>query len=103
MATYCFRCTQCGNQVTHGARIAPTCHGTMVRDWRSENVDIGSGVRVSRDGTTKDISRLFLPSADEFVGPNDPDGSKGIRKWNETHTNENEAKAIRPEMPRKVY
>ncbi len=46
---------------------------------------IGSGVRVSRDGTARDMGELFLPSNEEFAGPGDPDGTKGLRQWHETH------------------
>jgi hypothetical protein len=57
----------------------------MGRDYQREAVGIGSGVRVSRDGTESDINKLFLPGNDEFVGPGDPDGTKGMREWHDTH------------------
>ena len=57
----------------------------MSRDYRAEGVGIGRGVRVSRDGTDHDLGELFLPGNDEFMNADDPDGTKGLRGWHETH------------------
>lgn len=46
---------------------------------------VGSGVKVSRDGTDHELAELFLPNNDEFISPSDPDGTKGMRNWHETH------------------
>ena len=99
MATYCFRCPLCGRKTeTTSREPAPTCTGPykdddygrhfaleMVRDFKAEGFGIGSGVRVSRDGTVAEQARLFLPDNSEFAGPGDPDGTKGAREWLETH------------------
>jgi hypothetical protein len=61
------------------------CGGAIVRDWRAEGVGVGRGVRVSRDGTNKDLGELFLPGNDEFMSADDPDGTKGMRTWHDTH------------------
>lgn len=57
----------------------------MLRDYKAEGVGIGSGVRVSRDGLVSDQARLFLPTNDDFKGPGDPDGTKGMAQWRESH------------------
>lgn len=77
----------------------------MVRDWKAEGVGVGSGVRVSRDGTLRDQARLFLPDNDEFKGPGDPDGTKGMREWRETHSpHETNSQPFYPgTVERKVY
>jgi hypothetical protein len=98
MATYAFLCPACGEQYwahVSSARLGPPqevfCQGAhketvaMRRDYATENVGVGSGVRVSRDGTNKDIDRLFMPDNKDFAGPGDPDGYKGMRNWRETH------------------
>jgi len=91
--TYCFKCPNCGAKYESSYRTAycTECGDgevvifEMVRDYRAELVGVGTGVRVSRDGTESEIAALFLPDNDEFVGPGDPDGTKGMRKWHETH------------------
>lgn len=90
---YCFKCPQCGYWLETPIRDpAPTCASdahdleyTMRRDYRAEGVGLGSGIKVSRDGTVLDQARLFLPDNDEFAGPGDPDGTKGAREWLESH------------------
>lgn len=94
---FCWKCEYCGATTETLGRQAPQCdHGgafscgedltiPMVRDWRAEGVGVGTGVRVSRDGTLLDQARLFLPTNDEFKGPGDPDGTKGMRAWHERH------------------
>jgi len=97
--TFCFVCDFCGYRVETAVRDpAPyCCHGLspicgedletpMRRDWRVEGVGVGSGVRVSRTGTSLDQACLFLPDNDEFKGPDDPDGTAGMRRWREGHT-----------------
>ena len=84
--TYCFKCIVCGAPTEGQTRVAPShCNSTMKRDYRAESVGVGSGVRVSRDGTNLDQARLFLPDNSEFAGPGDPDGKKGAREWLDTH------------------
>lgn len=58
----------------------------MRRDYGAEGVGLGSGVKVSRDGTVRDSAALFLPDNRDFAGPGDPDGNKGMREWREEHT-----------------
>lgn len=58
---------------------------TMRRDYSSEGVGIGAGVRVSRTGTVADQARLVLPTNADFKGPSDPEGTKGMREWHDTH------------------
>lgn len=96
-ASYCFKCQMCGRkEQTNGA--FPLCTGPyddhsfgehmpqdMIRDYKAEDVGLGSGTRVSRDGTNLEQARLFLPGNDEFVGPGDPDGKKGAREWLDNH------------------
>lgn len=83
MAIYCFKCPQCGTSFESIHREARHCNVPGLRDYRAEAVGIGSGVRVSRDGTRMDQARLFLPDNKDFAGPGDPDGTKGMRDWHE--------------------
>lgn len=110
MATYVFTCP-------HGQshRILPTsegpgeaphcpvCAGPMRRNYRLESVGI-SVARLKRErehGNDRELRDLFLETAEEAATPDDPDGSKYIREWNETHEPKetSEGKALRPEMP----
>lgn len=91
MATYCFRCTLCDETLS-----APTTDITTfplqgvdfhhwVRDYRAENVGV-SVVNLQREreaGGKEGLKRLFLPHNDDYKGPGDPDGTKGMRKWRE--------------------
>ena len=90
MATYVYRCPDCDWSYESREYIIAEnrpihCDFPVVRDYRAEGVGIGAGVRVSRTGTTQDLAHLFLPTNDEFKGPGDPDGTKGMREWRETH------------------
>lgn len=87
MATYCYKCPECGNtyEARQYAGVICVCGEECNRDYRAESVGIGTGVRVSRTGTNLDQARLFLPGNEEFKGPGDPDGKKGAREWLDTH------------------
>jgi hypothetical protein len=82
---YCFKCSVCGNRFESTDRETSHCGVQAVRDYHAEGVGIGSGVRVSRDGTLREQAELFLPTNRDFAGPDDPDGRKGAREWLETH------------------
>lgn len=104
---YCFVCPLCSRRTEANVRDpAPTCTGPytdgsygnhfeqeMRRDYAAEGVGIGSGVRVSRDGTVADQARLFLPDNDDFKGPGDPDGTRGAREWHEINQPKSSAAA----------
>jgi hypothetical protein len=109
VAQYCFYCPTCGTKYTVSQRMAPYCiqclNGT-IRDYRAENV-VANTAALARERGGKDLDwfkRTFLPTADEFKGPDDPDGSKGLRKWNDEHgprsDNHNPA---RPDVPKAVF
>jgi hypothetical protein len=84
--TFCWTCRECENRTTTSSRdLVPVCHGSMRRDWFLEGVGVGAGVRVSRDGSQREQAELFLPNNDEFAGPGDPDGTKGMREWHAAH------------------
>ena len=109
---FCFICDYCGHRVETAVRQPePTCTHelsqlcadtelVMRRDWATEGVGVGQGVRVSRDGTLSDQAHLFLPTNDEFKGPGDPDGTRGMRAWHEHH--EPRADNPRPVHPGRV-
>lgn len=105
MAVYLFKCSA-GHSFEspfNTTTMCPSHFKTEVnRDWRAEAVGIGSGVRVSRTGTDTYQRDLFLPSAADYKGPDDPDGSKGIKKWAEEHQPK-EGKALYPDIPRSSY
>lgn len=99
MRTYCFKCRICGYR-TEGYGPAWHCESDMARDYAAENFGVGAGVRVSKTGTNRDQAKLFLPQAKDYAGPGDPDGSKGLRAWNESHgPKSGNTRPVRPEMP----
>jgi hypothetical protein len=59
----------------------------MKRNYRAESVGVNvQQLKNERElGGREGYKRLFLPSNDEFKGPGDPDGTKGMRKWREEH------------------
>jgi len=108
VSTYCFFCPSCDFVTTsnvHG--LVPACsHGPMKRDYRAENTAVQT-LQLKREretGGSSAVRDLFLPSAKDYAGPSDPDGSKGIRQWNDEHVPGNGNKRpLRPESPRKVW
>lgn len=105
---YCFICPECGYRVESTVRDpAPGClsHDVfMRRDYQTERAGIGSGVRVSRDGTNRDQADIFLPTARELASPDDPDGSKGIKKWNDEHDPKpGNSAPVRPQGKKEVF
>lgn len=100
MATYCYTCKGCGCLATTQAYSnVPTCHGPMVRDYKSEAVGVAVvGLQREREAGGKEgLKRLFLPHNDDFKGPGDPDGLKGMREWREN--NQPASGNKRPEWP----
>lgn len=92
MRSYCFRCPGCGVRFEDHdpdlVRSCPACGGgPVVRDYRAEGFSLGSGTRSfdTRAMSHEEVARLFLPTTDDFKGPDDPDGTKGLRKWREEH------------------
>lgn len=93
MPLYSFACSQCAATETvrctydeFDALAPPVCsHGPMQRDYRSDRVGLGIA-ELKRERESGDLlARTFMPHADDFAGPTDPDGSKGLRKWKEEH------------------
>jgi hypothetical protein len=83
---FVFKCKVCGARAEVPSRDAPICcEAQMVRDYRAEGVGLGSGVRASREPNIHEQAALFLPTNDDFKGPGDPDGTKGMRAWREAH------------------
>lgn len=97
MATYCYRDAE-------GNLFVSSEHGLPFRrDYRAEAVGIGSGVRVSKSGTNREYAQKFLPTAADYAGPDDPDGSKGLRQWADEHQPKT-GRATYPEgIPRRSY
>jgi hypothetical protein len=90
MATYVFRCDSCRTRWELTDRDAPgcfNCGARLVRDYRAENVGVAvESLKQERENGGKEgLKRLFLPHNDDFKGPGDPDGTKGMREWRETH------------------
>jgi len=91
LATYCFRCRNCGAVTTASTQSMGQyvcyCGSSWVRDYRAENV--GVAVQMLKDereaGGRAGYDNLFLPNNDDFKGKGDPDGTKGMRNWRETH------------------
>lgn len=91
MATYVFSCDADGGHLfearSRGTEMCPGHLTPVKRDYRAENVGVQvAGLRAERErGGSSAVRDLFLPTAKELAGPGDPDGTKGIREWNETH------------------
>lgn len=107
MAAYCFFCKLCGATREVGLAIAPSCHDTtMARDYRAEAAGVQTlQLRREREtGGSSAVRDLFLPTARDYAGPTDPDGSKGIRQWNDEHApGSGNKRPLRPESPRKMW
>ena len=112
--TYVFRCDVCGERAEQSAREpVPWCiHRELAivrpiepmrRDYRAENV-APQVVQLKREreaGGSSAVRDLFLPKAKDFESPSDPDGSKGIRQWNDEHgPREGNKNPLRPETKR---
>jgi predicted nucleic acid-binding Zn ribbon protein len=55
VATYCFRCPECGHttvatirSLSDGSPLPCVCTANMVRDYRAEAVNVGPNVLVSK-------------------------------------------------------
>ncbi len=111
MATYVWKCPECvGRETTHEQDVPPVHQHAertvLLRDYRAELVGVSIGpLKLEREqGGSTVIRDKFLPTAADYAGPNDPDGSKGIREWNDTHDPKNGNKRpMRPEGPRKMW
>lgn len=111
--TYIYKCTRedCGESVVsrHRDFVGEECPceaGVLVRDYRAESVGFAVGTlkRERERGGSSAIRDTFLPTAADYAGPGDPDGSKGIREWNDTHDpRPGNSKPLRPESPRKSW
>ena len=90
MAIFCYRCKECGTGYEVSAPTPPiggACGCTnepLIRDYRAEGV--GTNLGELRKSLHPDFHEsLFLPEAKDYISKDDPDGSKGIREWNENH------------------
>lgn len=107
MATYLFKCRNCGTPFTANTREPdiPFCcdEPALRRDYRAESVGFSVAVlkRERNHGSDSDLRDMFLETAEEAATPDDPDGSKAIAEWNERHEprDVSESKALRPKMP----
>jgi hypothetical protein len=108
-ARYVYRCSA-GHRFesyAHGATQCPEHFNTeLTRDYRAEGVTPNTAA-LARERGGQDIEwfkQNFLPTADEFAGPGDPDGSKGLTKWNDEHGPKDSNKApARPTVPKRVF
>jgi hypothetical protein len=115
MATFCFKCDGAHDPgCTVGVDLLVPDASAMnkgrphhfVRDYRRENAGVLT-LQLKREretGGSSAVRDLFLPKASDYASPSDPDGSKGIRQWNDEHVPGNGNKRpLRPESPRKVW
>jgi hypothetical protein len=107
MATYCYRCELCGGEFTYHERgywVCPTGDmAPLVRDYRAEAVGVQVlGLKRERErGGASAVRDMFLPTAKDFAGPTDPDGSKGLRQWGEEHAPKSGNKRpLYPDIPK---
>jgi len=88
MARYTFYCPVCDRRGEVSADItvgpeAPVCHGVeMRRDYRADSPRLGLA-DLKKELHSGFHPNMVLPTAEELATPDDPDGSKGIREWNE--------------------
>lgn len=107
--TYCFRCTECGESVESSNRNPyPThdCGGQLRRDYQAEGAapHVVALKREREAGGRSAVRDMFLPKAKDFESPSDPDGTKGISKWNEEHgPRAGNKNPLRPEQPKKSF
>lgn len=112
-AVYMFKCKTCG---TKHASFSPEpsslglcthcASGQIVRDYRAEGVTPATaGLKREREGKDNAWFRdNFLPTADDYKSPEDPDGSKGLKQWNDEHIPADGNKhPVRPEIPKQVF
>lgn len=89
MATYCFTCPTCGTTretVSREVQVCPQLCDEMVRDYRAESVGVSiRNLRQEREHTVAERAAGMLPSNEDYKSASDPDGTKGIREWRETH------------------
>lgn len=111
MATYCFRCPNCGMPTQRATPTAEQClecnfFGALKRDYRAENVGVAV-VALQRErerGGRTAVRDTFLPTAKDFESPTDPDGAKGIREWADTHgPREGNNKPLYPDIPKRSF
>ena len=113
--TYCFKCPECGaRQETRAYDTVPWClfdhgqagAGPMARDYRTEAAAPAT-LQLKREreaGGRSAIRDLFLPTTEDFKGPSDPDGEKGLRAWaDETKPKDGNTKPLWPEMKKKTH
>lgn len=109
-AVYLFRCRLCENRTSSFEQTTGACGrcgmDSMIRDYRAEGV-APAIANLRRENGGQDLNwfkQNFLPTASEFAGPGDPDGSKGLTKWNDEHGPKDSNKApARPEVPKRVF
>jgi hypothetical protein len=88
MTVYVYECEQ-GHSFefdVHGLTVCD-CGAKVHRDYRSEAVGINVvDLKRTREHPIEEYAAKFLPTNDDFAGPKDPEGRKGMAKWREEHT-----------------
>ena len=94
MPLYSFSCAtpSCGAQEVikcsfkeYETLSPPACtHGVMRRDYKADRIQVAI-LDLKKSNEHGHDPSLFLPTAKDYEGPNDPDGSKGLTKWLEEH------------------
>lgn len=91
MATYLYRCTTCNQRLSVDFMLpedeASHCQEHDVkRDYRGEGVGIAiANLKQEREHSYEERAAGMLPSNKDYMSASDPDGTKGIREWRETH------------------
>lgn len=112
MATYVYTCPHGQSHVNAPmqegppaeAPFCPVCDAPQKRVWSFGLNNIVELRRERERGGMSAVRDLFLPTAKELAGPGDPDGSKAIREWNDTHEPKvGNKRPMRPEAPKAVF
>lgn len=109
--TYCFACPGCAGHFEDTnpdpIRSCVFCGGGPVRrDYRAESAGVQTlPLKREREaGGPSAVRDKFLPTAKDYADASDPDGSRGIRQWNEEHDPKpGNRRPMRPEAPRKYH
>lgn len=84
--------------------LCEVCGGELRRVFTLNLGNVTSLKRERERGGMSAVRDLFLPTAKELAGPGDPDGSKAIREWNDTHEPRmGNKRPLRPESPKAVF
>lgn len=113
MTTYCYKCSECGLTATSASRNRTgSCSvghpaAPIVRDYRAENAGATGMVQLKHErsmGGRAAYRDAFLPTAEDYASPSDPDGERGLRTWADEHQpTEDNKRPLYPDIKRRSW